>query len=82
MTQITPVGRPRKSSDQRKYQAINLNLGNDGELFTRLDAMLDKINENGGKYTPPLSRNALIKMFIMYGLDNIDKIYKPVKFSE
>ena len=81
MTQIAPVGRPRKSPDQRKYQAINLNLGNDGELFTRLDTMLDKINEGGGKYIPPLSRNALIKMFIMYGLDNIDKIYKPVKFS-
>tara|TARA_R100000664_G_C2737505_1_gene126642 strand:+ start:195 stop:374 length:180 start_codon:yes stop_codon:yes gene_type:complete len=46
------------------------------EIREALDEAVKEANKGRSKYLPPITRNALIKALLAYGMDNLHRVFK------
>jgi len=46
------------------------------EIRDALEDAVKKANKGRSKYLPPITRNALIKALLAYGMDNLHRVFK------
>lgn len=65
-------GRPRISKGGSRVFTMSLSV----ELVEKFDECVEQLNNDKPDYMPALTRNAMCRTMLIYGVENLDRIFK------